>query len=153
MLAGIPPRFVSGTDIALEERVAIAAAMMKRSEHMSMTSGNPPVGVGYGFDHEDPAEPGEERHSHQQDKQDRVGTQDRELPDVPMSAEERVEEIVVREQGVNSFANAEKVDRMVRPPSVNDRDQNVDKGGNLISNTVKSAWDATENPESRTKDR
>jgi hypothetical protein len=120
---------------------------------MSMTSGNPPVGVGYGFNHEDPAEPDEERPSHQQDVQDRVGTQDRELPDVPMSAEEKVEEIVVREQGVNSFANAEEVDRMVRPPSVNDRDRNVDTGGNLISGTVKSAWDAIEDPDNREKNR
>lgn len=120
---------------------------------MSMTSGNPPVGVGYGFDHEDPAEPAEERQSHQQDKQDRVGTQDRELPNVPMSPEEKAEEIVVREQGVNSFANAEEVDRMERPPSVNDRDRNGDGGGNLISGTVKSAWDAIEDPDNRGKGR
>ena len=120
---------------------------------MSMTSGNPPVGVGYGFDHTDPDEPGEERPTRQQETQDRVGTQDRELPNVPMSAEEKVEEIVVREQGVNSFANAEEVDRMERPPSVNDRAQNVDEGGNLISGTVKSAWDAIEDPDDRGKDR
>ncbi len=114
---------------------------------MGMSSGNPPVGVGYGFNHEDPDEPIEERPSHQQDAQDRIGTQDRELPDVPMSAEEKAEKIVVREQGVNSFANAEEVDRMERPPSVNDRDRSVDGGGNLISKTVKSAWNAIDDPD------
>lgn len=114
---------------------------------MSMTSGNPPVGVGYGFDHTDPDEPDEERQSQQQDTQDRVGTQDRELPNVPMSAEERAEEIVVREQGVNSFAHAEEVDRMERPPSVNDRDRTVDAGGNLITDTVKGAWNALDDPD------
>ncbi len=71
---------------------------------MSMTSGNPPVGVGYGFDHTDPAE---ERRTRQQDARDRIGEQDRELPNVPMDAEKKVEEIIVREQGVNSFADAE----------------------------------------------
>jgi hypothetical protein len=120
---------------------------------MSMTSGNPPVGVGYGFDHEDPAEPDEERQRRQRDVRDRVGTQERELPNEPMSAEERVEEIVVREQGVNSFADAEEVDRMERPPSVNDRERRVDAGGNLISNTVEGAWDAIENPDDRNRER
>lgn len=113
---------------------------------MSMTSGNPPVGVGYGFDHTDPAEPAEERRIRQQDARDRIGEQDRELPNVPMDAEEKVEEIVVREQGVNSFADAEEVDRMERPPSVSDRDRTVDASGNLITDTVKGAWDALDDP-------
>jgi hypothetical protein len=127
--------------------------MTKRSEQMSMTSGNPPVGVGYGFNHEDPAEPDEERQPRQRDARDRIGTRERELPDEPMSAEERAEEVVVREQGVNSFADAEEVDRMERPPSVNDRDRNVDAGGNLITDTVKSAWDALENPDDPNRER
>lgn len=114
---------------------------------MSTTSGNPPVGVGYGFDHDDPAEPNEERRSNQQDAQDRIGEQDRELPNEPMDAQEKAEEIVVREQGVTSFAHAEEVDRMERPPSVNDRDQTVDAGGNLITDTVKGAWHALEEPD------
>ncbi len=120
---------------------------------MGTTSGNPPVGIGYGFDHTDPDEPDEERTTHEQDTQDRVGTQDRELPDVPMSAEEKVEKIVVREQGVRSFADAEDVDQMERPPSVNDRARNVDAGGGLITNTVKNAWNALDDPDSQGKDR
>lgn len=114
---------------------------------MSMTSGNPPVGVGYGFDHTDPAEPNEERRIHPQDAQDRVGEQDRELPNVPMDAKEKVHEIVLREQGVTSFADAEKVDRMERPPSVNDRDRGVNTSDNLITDTVKGAWQALEDPD------
>ncbi len=31
---------------------------------------------------------------------------------------------------------------MERPPSVNDRDRTVDASGNLITDTVKGAWDA-----------
>ncbi len=120
---------------------------------MGMTSGNPPVGAGYGLNQEDPAEPDEERQSRQQETRDRVGTQDRELPNVPMSAEEKVEQIVVREQGVTSFANAEEVDRMERPPSVNDRDRNVDGGGNLISKTVEGARHALDTPDGQGKDR
>ncbi|MCA1668853.1 MAG: hypothetical protein LC793_15955 [Thermomicrobia bacterium] len=118
---------------------------------MSMTSGNPPVGVGYGFNQDDPAEPDEERQPSQQETRDRVGTQERELPNVPMNAEEKVEQIVVREQGVSSFADAEEVDRMERPPSVNDR--KADGGGNLISKTVEGAWDVLDTPDGRGKDR
>ena len=114
---------------------------------MSTTSGNPPVGVGYGFDHNDPAEPDEERRTNQQDAQDRIGEQDRKLPNEPMDAQEKAEEIVVREQGVTSFAHAEDVDRMERPPSVNDRDRTMDAGGNLITDTVKGAWRALEDPD------
>lgn len=121
---------------------------------MDMTSSNPPVGVGYGFNHTDPAEPDEERRTNtQQDRQDRIGEQERELPNVPMSAEQKVEEIVVREQGVNSFADAEEVDRMERPPSVNDQERGVNDGGNLISNTVESAWTSLDDPDNRDKDR
>lgn len=118
------------------------------------TSGNPPVGAGYGLPTDDPDEPVEERRTtNQQDRQDRIGEQERELPNAPMSAEQRVEEIVVREQGVNSFADAEEVDRMERPPSVNDREQGVNDDGNLISNTVEGAWNALDNPDGRGKDR
>ncbi|GEM_PF-5883569 len=119
-----------------------------------MSNGNPPVGAGYGFAHDNPAEPSEERRANRrQDRQDHIGEQDRALPNVPMDAEERVEQIVVREQGVNSFAHAEEVDRMERPPSVNDRNRSVDEGGNLISDTVKNAWTAIEDPDECEKDR
>lgn len=106
---------------------------------MSTSSGNPPVGVGYGFRHDDPAEPAEERQQGgQQDAEDRFGTLDRDLPNEAMTPEQKAEEIVIREQGVNSFANAEEVDRMERPPSV--RDQEAE--GNIISDTVRGAWNA-----------
>ncbi len=118
------------------------------------TSGNPPVGAGYGLPTGDPDEPIEERRLHtQQDRQDRIGEQQRDLPNEPMSAEQKVEEIIVREQGVTSFANAEEVDRMERPPSVNDRDRSVADGGNLISNTVENAWNALDDPDGRDKNR
>jgi hypothetical protein len=106
---------------------------------MSTSSGNPPVGVGYGFRHDDPDEPAEERHeSNQRDAQDRFGTLDREIPDAPMDPEQKAEEVVVREQGVNSFANAEEVDRMEQSPSVRDQEPK----GNLVSDTIRGAWDA-----------
>jgi len=106
---------------------------------MSTSSGNPPVGVGYGFRHDDSAEPPEERRgSGQQEAQDRFGTLDREIPDTPMDPEQKAEEIVVREQGVNSFANAEEADRMEQPPSVRDQEPE----GNIVSDTVHGAWDA-----------
>ena len=121
---------------------------------MSMSNGNPPVGSGYGLPTDDPDEPTEERHmDRQQDAQDRIGEQDRELPNVPMTPEQRVQEIVVREQGVTSFADAEETDRMVRPPSVNDRDQNADESGNIISDTVKGAWNTLADSDGRDKDR
>lgn len=121
---------------------------------MGMSSGNPPVGANYGFRHDDPAEPDDARGTNRpRDAQDRIGEQERALPDVPMDPEERVEQIVVREQGVNSFAYAEDVDRMERPPSVNDRDRGPRNGGNLISDTVESAWDALAEPGSDSKDR
>jgi len=106
---------------------------------MSTSSGNPPVGVGYGFRHDDPANAAEERRENgQQDAEDRFGTLDRELPNVPMDPEQKVEELVVREQGVNSFANAEEVDRMEQPPSVRDQEPE----GNIVSDTVGGAWNA-----------
>ncbi len=121
---------------------------------MSMSNGNPPVGAGYGLPTDDPAEPVEEQRANiRQDRQDRIGEQDRELPNVPMSAEQKVEEIVVREQGVNSFADAEEVDRMERPPSVNDQERGVNDAGNLISNTVEGAWNALDDPNERGKNR
>lgn len=109
---------------------------------MSMSNGNPPVGSGYGFDHDDPDLSAEERQrGNRQDARDRLGEQDRELPGEPMSAERKVEEIVVREQGVNSFAHAEEEDRMERPPSVNDR-ATSETTGNLITDAFRSARDA-----------
>lgn len=121
---------------------------------MSMSNGNPPVGAGYGLPTDDPDEPAEERRANtQQDRQDRIGEQQRALPNAPMSAEQKVEEIVVREQGVSSFADAEGVDHMERPLSVNDRERSVDDGGNLISNTVEGAWNALDNPDERGKNR
>ncbi|MGI8690922.1 MAG: hypothetical protein ACR2M3_20270 [Thermomicrobiales bacterium] len=121
---------------------------------MSISNGNPPVGVGYGLPTDDPDEPVEERKTNtRQDRQDRIGEQERELPNGPMSAEQKVEEIVVREQGVNSFADAEEVDQMERPPSVNDQKRNMDDGGNLVSNTVESAWDSLDNPDNRDRDK
>jgi hypothetical protein len=106
---------------------------------MSTSSGNPPVGIGYGFRHDDSAEPAEERRGNdQRDAQDRFGTLDRELPNEPMDPEQKAKELVVREQGVNSFANAEEVDRMEQPPSVRDQEPE----GNIVSDTVHGAWDA-----------
>jgi hypothetical protein len=106
---------------------------------MSTSSGNPPVGVGYGFRHDDTDAPAEERRGNsQQDAEDRFGTLDRELPNDPMTPEQKAEELVVREQGVNSFANAEEVDRMEQPPSVRDQEPE----GNIVSDTVRSAWNA-----------
>ncbi len=119
-----------------------------------MSNGNPPVGSGYSLPSDDPDEPTEKRRiDRQQDAQDRIGEQDRELPNVPMTPEQRVQEIVVREQGVTSFADAEETDRMVRPPSVNDHDQNADESGNIISDTVKSAWNTLADTDKRDKDR
>jgi len=119
-----------------------------------MSNGNPPVGAGYGLPTNDPDEPVEERQTNtRQDRQDRIGEQEREVPNVPMSAEQKVEEIVVREQGVTSFADAEAVDRMERPPSVNDRERGVNDGGNLISNTVEGAWNALDDPDNRNRNR
>lgn len=119
-----------------------------------MSNGNPPVGAGYGLPTDDPDEPVEERQTNtRQDRQDRIGEQEREVPNVPMSAEQKVEEIVVREQGVTSFADAEAVDRMERPPSVNDRERVVNDDGNLISNTVEGAWNALDDPDGRGKNR
>ncbi len=119
-----------------------------------MSNGTPPVGVGYGLPTNDPDESVEERQANnRQDRQDRIGEQERELPNGPMSAEQKVEEIVVREQGVISFADAEEVDGMERPPSVNDPERGVDNGGNLISNTVESALNALDNPDGRSKNR
>ncbi len=119
-----------------------------------MSNGTPPVGVGYGLPTDDPDEPVEERRTNtRQDRQDRIGEQERELPNVPMNAEQKVEEIVVREQGVSSFADAEEVDRTERPPSVNDRERGVNDGGNLISNTVEGAWNALDNPDNRDRDK
>jgi hypothetical protein len=57
-----------------------------------------------------------------------------------MSAERKAEEIVIREQGVNSFAHAEEADRMERPPSVNDRETGGTTG-NLITDALRSARD------------
>lgn len=106
---------------------------------MSTSSGNPPVGVGYGFRHDDPDEPAEERRgSDPEDAQDRVGTLDRKLPNEPMSPEQKAEQIVVREQGVSSFANAEEVDRMEQPPSVSDQEPE----GTIAGDTVRGAWNA-----------
>ncbi len=110
-----------------------------------MSSGNPPVGSGYDLRDTDPDEPIEERRANNQ--------QDRALPDVPMNAEQKVEQIVVREQGVNSFADAEKVDRMERPPSVNDRDQGANEGGNLITDILKGASNTLADTDGRNKDR
>lgn len=109
---------------------------------MSMSNGNPPVGYGYGVPHNDPEEPAEQRQgSGGQEAQDRLGMLDRELPDEPMDPERRAEEIVVREQGVNSFAHAEEADRMERPPSVRDQATN-ETTGNLITDAVRGARDA-----------
>ncbi len=106
---------------------------------MSTSSGNPPVGVGYGFRHDDPETPAEERRdSDAKDAQDRVGTLDRELPNEPMTPEQKAEQIVVREQGVNSFARAEEVDRMEQPPSVSDREPE----GTIVGDTVRGALNA-----------
>lgn len=121
---------------------------------MSTSSDNPPVGASHGFRHDDPDEPAEERQgSGQQDAADRLGTLDRTLPNEPMDPERKVEEIVVREQGVASFADAEDVDRMERPPSV--RDQETESTGTVIGDAVRGAWDAVtdddrEKPRSRT---
>ena len=110
---------------------------------MSTSSGNPPVGTGNSFRHDDPAEPAEERRGGgQQDAQDRIGTLDREIPNDPMNAARKAEEIVVREQGVNSFAHAEKTDRMEQPPSMNDRQDDLDTTGNIVGDTIRGAWDA-----------
>ena len=106
---------------------------------MSTSSGNPPVGVGYGFRHDDTDEAAEEqRAGGQRDAQDRFGTLDRELPNEPMDPEQKAEEIVVREQGVNSFAKAEEVDRMEQSPSVRDQEPK----GTVVGDTVRGAWNA-----------
>ncbi len=119
-----------------------------------MSNGNPPIGSGYGLPTDDPDEPVEERRmNQQQDTQDRIGEQDRALPNEPMSAEEKVEQIVVREQGVHSFANAEEADRMERPPSVNDRDRGLNESGNIVNDTVQGAWNALADPDEREKNR
>ena len=110
---------------------------------MSTSSGNPPVGADNSFRHDDPTEPAEERRGNdQRDAEDRIGTLDRELPNDPMNPAQKAEEIVVREQGVNSFAHAEKVDRMEQPPSVRDRQTDLDTTGNIVGDTVRGAWDA-----------
>jgi hypothetical protein len=111
----------------------------ERSDPMSTSSGNPPVGVGYGFRHDDPDTPAEERNgSEQKDARDRFGTLDRELPNEPMDPEQKAEEIVVREQGVNSFSHAEEVDNMEQPPSVRDQEPE----GNIVGDTIRGAWNA-----------
>ncbi len=124
---------------------------------MSTSNGTPPIGAGYGLPSNDPDESVEEQRTNtqqdQQDRQDRIGEQEREVPNIPMNAEQKVEEIVVREQGVSSFADAEEVDRMERPPSVNDREQGANDGGNIVSDTVKGAWNALDNPDDRDKSR
>ncbi|MDQ6834323.1 MAG: hypothetical protein M3008_13080 [Chloroflexota bacterium] len=121
---------------------------------MSTSNGTPPVGAGYGLPTNDPDESVEERRTNtQQDHQDRIGEQEREVPNIPMSAEQKVEQIVVREQGVSSFADAEEVDRMERLPSVNDREQGANDSGDIVSDTVKGAWNALDNPDDRDKSR
>ncbi len=121
---------------------------------MSMSNGNPPVGSGYGLPTDDPDEPIEERRlDRRQDTQDRIGEQDREIPNTPMTPEQHAQEIVVREQGVTSFADAEETDRMERPPSVNDRDQNADESGTSISDTVRGAWNTLADTGGRDKER
>lgn len=121
---------------------------------MSMSNGNPPVGSGYGLPTDDPDTPAEERRmDRQRDAQDRIGEQDRALPNAPMTPEQRAQEIVVREQGVSSFADAEETDRMERPPSVNDRDQSLDESGNIVSDTVKGAWNTLADTGERDKER
>ncbi len=86
-----------------------------------MSTTDPPLGSGFAFRHDDPADEHEaERANRHLDRADRFGEQERQLPGTPRDLEEKAEEIVVREQGVNSFAHAEEVDRMERPPSVND---------------------------------
>ncbi len=121
---------------------------------MNMSNGTPPVGSGYGLPTDDPDQPIEERRmDRQQDTQDRIGELDREIPNAPMTPEQRVQEIVVRERGVTSFADAEETDRMERPPSVNDRDQSVDASGNIISDTVRGAWNTLADTDDRDKER
>lgn len=121
---------------------------------MSTSSGNPPVGVGYGFRHDDPDEPAEERRgSDQRDARDRLGTLDRELPNEPMDPEQKAEEIVVREQGVNSFANAEEADRMEQPPRVRDQEADDTTTGNLTNDTVRGAWNALADDDTNEKRR
>ncbi len=121
---------------------------------MNMSNGTPPVGSGYGLPTDDPDQPIEERRmDRQQDTQDRIGELDREIPNAPMTPEQRVQEIVIREQGVTSFADAEETDRMERPPSVNDRDQSVDASGNIISDTVRGAWNTLADTDGRDKER
>ena len=64
-----------------------------------------------------------------------------EIPNDPINPAQRAEEIVVREQGVNSFAHAEEVDRMEQPPK-RPRSKEGPKKGNIITDTIRGAWDA-----------
>jgi len=112
---------------------------------MSISNGNPPIGYGFGLPHEDPDDPEERRDPAQRDAQDRFGALDRELPNTPLTPEEKVQEIVVREQGVNSFAHAEETDTMESPPSV--RDQQSGTSGNVITDAFREAVDTVAHPD------
>lgn len=121
---------------------------------MSTSSGNPPVGTGNSFRHDDPAEPAEERRGNgQQDAQDRFGTLEREIPNDTATPESKVEQLIVREQGVNSFAHAEEVDRMEKSPSVRDQTTDLNTTGNIVGDTIRGVFDTIADDDTDAKKR
>ena len=112
------------------------------------SNSNPPLGSGYALPTDDPDEPMEQRRGNRSgDVADQVGAKDRELPGTARTLEEQAEQIVEREQGVTSFADAEDIDRMERPLSANDRERVTDGTGNVVSDTIASAWNGIRNPD------
>jgi hypothetical protein len=105
---------------------------------MSTTS-EPPLGTSDAFRHDDPDEAMEEGRVNPP-----LGEQQRTLAGAPRDLEEKAEEIVKREQGVNSFANADETDAMIEPPSVNDQGGNDrTETGNVFTDAVANAFRGT----------